>query len=89
VLWRQVITDMAASSHGQRLTFMLAGWSPWILMALGLICSVPVAVQRWRDRDGRFYSNGSNAWAGWGVTLYILGFGLAAQVGQIHSLHSS
>jgi hypothetical protein len=89
VLWRHVIADMAAASHGQRLSFMLAGWSPWLLMGLGLICAIPVWIERWRDRDGRFYSAGTSAWAGWGVTLYILGFGLAAQVGQIHGLHSA
>ena len=56
---------------------------------LGLLCAIPVAVAHWRDREGRFYSTGSAAWSGWGVTLYVLGFGLASQVAQIHGLHSS
>ena len=52
-------------------------------MALGLLCFVPVAVEGWRDRDRRFYRAGTGAWFGWGVTLYLLGFGLASQVAQI------
>ena len=35
------------------------------------------------DRDRRFYGPGSAAWVGWGISLYLLGFGLATQVAQI------
>jgi hypothetical protein len=31
---------------------------------------------------------GTGAWAGWGVTLYLLGFALATQVAQIHAQHA-
>jgi hypothetical protein len=89
VLWRHVIADLAEGMRGQRWTVVVAGWAPWALMVLGLACAIPVAIERWRTRDGRFYSQGAAAWTGWGVTLYILGFGLATQVAQIHGLHSA
>lgn len=88
VLWRHVIADVAAGTRGAQFAVALVGWAPWLLMALGVLCAVPIAVERWRQRDRRFYGSGANAWAAWGVTLYILGFGLATQVAQIHALHS-
>jgi hypothetical protein len=86
VLWRDVIADIAAATADQRVSFMILGWMPWALMALGLGCAVPVAVERRRSRAGRFYTAGSGAWQGWGVTLYLLGFALATQVAQIHGI---
>lgn len=85
VLWHDVVADIARATD-QRLSFQLLGWAPWVLMALGVLCAVPVAVERWRSRDGRFHTAGTGAWTGWGVTLYLLGFGLATQVAQIHGI---
>jgi hypothetical protein len=45
-----------------------------------------VAASHLRDPDRRFARRGTNAWAGWGVTLYLLGFALATQVAQIAEL---
>ena len=56
------------------------GWTPWVLMALGLACFIPVAVEALRDPERRFVRRGTDAWSGWGVSLYLLGFGLATQV---------
>ena len=84
-LWHDVVADIAQVS---RLDAMLvAGWAPWVLMALGLLCTVPVAVERRRSRGGRFHRPGSGAWVGWGVSLYLLGFLLAMQVARIHGLN--
>jgi hypothetical protein len=82
VLWHQVIGDIA-SEFSFSANYLVTGWTPWLLMALGLGCFVPVAVADLRDRERRFYRPGSGAWMGWGVTLYLLGFGLATQVAQI------
>jgi heme/copper-type cytochrome/quinol oxidase subunit 1 len=82
VLWHQVIGDIA-SEFSFDARYLVTGWSPWLLMALGLACFVPVALADLRDRERRFYRRGTGAWAGWGVTLYVLGFGLATQVSQI------
>lgn len=88
LLWRDVIADIAAATADQSTTVVIVGWAPWVLMALGVLCVIPVALERWRSRGGRFHSAGTGAWTGWGVTLYLLGFGLATQVAQIHGLHA-
>ncbi|MCW3009801.1 MAG: hypothetical protein JWO90_205 [Solirubrobacterales bacterium] len=87
-LWHDVVADIAAASSGGLDTATLVGWAPWVLMALGLLCAVPILVEHLRDRDRRFHRPGTGAWVGWGVSLYLMGFGLATQVAQIHGLHS-
>ena len=82
VLWHGVIGDIA-SQFDFSLKYLVTGWSPWLLMLFGLACFVVVAVHDLRNRDRRFYAAGTGAWFGWGVTLYLLGFGLATQVAQI------
>lgn len=61
----------------------LLGWAPWTLMALGLLFFVPVAVSAGGDPESRWYPRARNAYAGWGITLYVLGFCLATQVAQL------
>lgn len=87
VLWHDVIADIAAASEDVDTEFVV-GWAPWVLMALGLLCWLPIAIEYLRDRTGRFHRRGSGAWAGWGISLYLLGFALATQVAQIHDLHA-
>jgi hypothetical protein len=82
VLWHDLVIEIAGSFQLEW-TYLVSGWTPWVLMTLGLLCFIPVAVGELRDRDGRFYRAGTAAWSGWGVTLYILGFALATQVAQI------
>ena len=82
LLWHRVIGDIA-SEFEVNATYLLTGWSPWVLMGLGLACFVQVWVIDRRDRDRRFYGNATGAWFGGGVTLDLLGFWLASQVAQI------
>ena len=82
VLWHRVIADIAGEFRLDA-GYLITGWSPWVLMTLGLLCFVPVAVEDLRDRDRRFHRPGTGAWMGWAVTLYLLGFALATQVAQI------
>jgi hypothetical protein len=82
VLWHSTIGDIA-SQFDFSLKYFVTGWSPWVLMLLGLSCFAVVAAHDLRDRDRRFYAAGTGAWFGWGITLYLLGFGLATQVAQI------
>ena len=81
-LWHCVVADIAGEFRLDA-QYLITGWSPWVLMALGLACFVPVALEDWRDRDRRFHHAGTGAWLGWAVTLYLLGFALATQVAQI------
>jgi len=82
VLFGRVVGDIA-SDFRLELDYLVTGWAPWVLMALGLACAIPVALADLRDRERRFHARGTGAWVGWGVTLYLLGFGLATQVAQI------
>jgi hypothetical protein len=82
VLWHRVIADIASEFRLEP-TYLITGWTCWALMALGLACALPPALERRRDRERRFYHRGTGAWYGWGVTLYLLGFALATQVAQI------
>jgi hypothetical protein len=81
-LWHGTVRAIAADFR-MDLDYLVTGWSPWVLMALGLLCFVPVAAREWRDPDRRFPARGTGAWSGWGVTLYVCGFLLATQVSQI------
>jgi hypothetical protein len=82
VLWHRVIADIA-SEFQLDLRYLVTGWSPWVLMGLGLACLATAGVIDWRTRDRRFYGPTGTAWVGWGVSLYVLGFALATQVAQI------
>jgi hypothetical protein len=82
LLWHRVI---GAIAEGFKLDFkyLISEWSPWALIAAGLLLFVPVVVSAGRDPDSRFYPRARGAYMGWGVTLYILGVVLASQVAQI------
>jgi hypothetical protein len=81
-LWYDVVLDIWAAFEMRPHWFL--GWTPWVLMALGLGFFVPVAVSAGADPEGRFYPRARNAYAGWGISLYLLGFLLAWQVARIH-----
>jgi hypothetical protein len=82
LLWRHVVAGIASEFHLE-VRYLVAGWAPWVLMALGLVCLLIAGVMDWRNRDRRFYGPTGAAWAGWGLSLYLLGFALATQVAQI------
>ncbi|MFL5856068.1 MAG: hypothetical protein ACJ77L_04880, partial [Solirubrobacteraceae bacterium] len=64
--------------------YLLTGWSGYGLIAAGLVFMVPVVVSIGRSPASRLYPRSRNAYAGWGITLYLLGCALATQVAQIH-----
>lgn len=82
LLWHGVVAGIAAAFRLD-LRYLIAGWAPWVLMVAGLLCLATAWVVDWRQRSRRFYGPGGAAWAGWGISLYLLGFGLATQVAQI------
>ena len=84
-LWHHVI-GVILGEFEFSLRYFATALMPWILMVLGVLCAIPLAVSELRDRERRFHRAGGHAWAGWGVTLYLLGFGLASQVAQITEL---
>jgi CHASE2 domain-containing sensor protein len=82
VLWHRVVANLIAAFRLDA-RYLIGGWSPWVLMAFGLGCVATAGIIDWRQRDRRFYAPGGAAWAAWGISLYLLGFGLATQVAQI------
>jgi hypothetical protein len=88
VLWWRVIVDIA-SQFQLSLHYFLSEWTPWALIVAGLLFLVPVAWSAGRDPDSRWYPRGRNAYAGWGITLYLLGLGLATQVASIWAVSTS
>lgn len=85
VFWWRVVADIAASWH-PNLHYFLTEWTPWALIVFGLLFLVPVAWSAGRDPESRWYPRARNAYAGWGVTLYLLGVILASQVAQLWAL---
>ena len=81
LLWRRTVQAIATEFELEP-TYLVTGWSPWVLMALGLLFSL-AALARLAAGRRRFYGAAPTAWAGWGITLYLLGFALATQVSQI------
>jgi hypothetical protein len=81
VLWHRAIGLIAAAFTIKASYF--TGLAPWLLMLAGLLFFVPVAWSAGRSPDSRWYPRARNAYAGWGITLYLLGFALATQVAQI------
>jgi hypothetical protein len=84
-LWHGVIL---AEARSFRLNWgYVSGMTPWLLMAAAILCFLPVAVSAGLSPASRYYPRGRNAFLGWGSTLYVLGFGLATQVGQMMAAH--
>jgi hypothetical protein len=63
----------------------LTGWLPWALLAGGLAFLLPVAYSAGMHPESRFFPRARGAYAGWGITLYLLGFLLAWQVASVQS----
>jgi hypothetical protein len=61
----------------------LTGWLPWALLCGGLAFLLPVAWSAGMNPESRWFPRARAAYAGWGVTLYLLGFLLAWQVARI------
>ena len=87
LLFHRLVADIAAEFRLD-LRYLVAEWSPWILLAIGLAFLAPVAFTAGRNAESRWYPRARNAYAGWGITLYLLGMALATQVAAIAGLSS-
>jgi hypothetical protein len=86
VLWHRAIGAIA-SDFRLDLDYLVTGWTAYILIALGLLFLAPVVVSIGRHPESRYYPRSRNAYAGWGITLYLLGVALASQVAAVTSVH--
>ena len=87
VLWHDAIGLLASDFH-VNVRYLITGWLGYGLIAAGLLCLIPVLLSIGRKPDTRFYPQYRNAWAGWGVSFYLLGVALAVQVAAIANGYS-
>jgi len=85
LLFHRVIIDIAREFRLD-LRYLME-WAPWVLLVLGLAFLLPVAYSSGLDPDSRYFPRFRRAYAGWGITLYLLGIALATQVASIYDLH--
>jgi hypothetical protein len=77
-LWHEAIAAIAADFRLE--LGYLTGWTGFALIATGLVFLVPVVCSARLSPASRLYPRFRNAYMGWGVSLYVLGLGLASQV---------
>lgn len=86
LMWRRSIEAIASDFRFEP-EYLVTGWTGYALIGLGLLFFVPVLVSIGRSPESRLYPRGRNAYAGWGVSLYLLGLILASQVAAVTGLH--
>jgi hypothetical protein len=79
LLWHRAIA-VVASDFRLELDYLLTGWLGYGLIAGGLLLLLPVVWSAGLRPGNRLYPRFRNAYMGWGVSLYIMGFAVAAQV---------
>jgi hypothetical protein len=79
VLWHRAIATVA-SDFRLDFGYLVTGWTGYALIALGLLFMLPVAFSAGRNPGSRLYPRFRNAYMGWGVSLYLMGFAVAVEV---------
>lgn len=82
VLWHRAFR-VIASDFRLEANYLISGWTGYTLIGLGLAFLFPVLLSIGRNPESRLYPRSREAYLGWGVSLYLLGLVLAAQVAQI------
>lgn len=82
VIWRQAI-GAVATDFSWNLEYLVMGWTGYFLIFAGLLFMLPVVMSIGLTPENRLYPRSRNAYAGWGITLYLLGCAVATQVAQI------
>ena len=79
LLWHRAMAAVA-SDFRMDAGYLLTGWLGYGLIALGLLCLLPVVWSAGRNPGSRLYPRLRNAYMGWGMSLYLMGFAVAAEV---------
>jgi hypothetical protein len=80
-LYYDVVAVLAAQPRLE--VAYLSGWVPWALLVAGLLFLLPVAWSAGMSPESRWFPRARAAYAGWGISLYLLGLLLAWQVSRI------
>ena len=88
VLWHRAI-GIIASDFRLEAEYLVTGWTGYGLIALGLVFFVPVVLSIGRTPESRLYPRSRNAYAGWGISLYLMGIPLASQVAAVTRGHAA
>jgi hypothetical protein len=86
LLWHRAMATIAQDFRVEW-GYLVTGWTGYTLIALGLLFCVPVVVSIGRSPESRLYPRSRNAYAAWGITLYLLGIALASQVAAVTRVH--
>jgi hypothetical protein len=78
-LWHHAVATIATDFRFDA-SYLVTGWTGYGLITLGLLLLLPVAFSSGRNPESRLYPRLRNAYMGWGLSLYIMGFVLASQV---------
>ena len=84
VVFGQTVRD-AATDFRIEFNYLVSGWAPWFLIAVGILCFVPVVVSIGRSAYSRWSlaPGVRTAYEIWGATLYLLGVLLLTQTSQV------
>jgi hypothetical protein len=82
LLWHRAM-GLIASDFRLDLGYLVTGWTGYALIGAGLLFCVPVVLSIGRNPEHRLYPRSRNAYAGWGISLYLLGLALASQVAAV------
>jgi hypothetical protein len=81
-LWHRAISIIATDFRVEA-EYLVTGWTGYTLIGLGLLFMLPVVWSIGRRPESRFYPRSRNAYAAWGICLYLLGVMLASQVATV------
>jgi hypothetical protein len=84
LLWHRVLHDVLVSFHWS-LSYAAGELAPWLLLAAGVACLVPVAASCGLHPESRLYPRGRRAYFIWGIVLYLLGIVLVVQMYDLWS----
>ena len=85
-LWHRAFS-IIASDFRLETEYLVTGWTGYSLIGLGLLFMVPVVLSIGRRPESRLYPRSRNAYAAWGISLYLLGIILASQVAAVARVH--
>jgi hypothetical protein len=86
-LWHRALS-VIASDFRLDTGYLVTGWTGYALIALGLLFMAPVVWSIGKRPGTRFYPRSRNAYAAWGVCLYLLGIVLASQVAAVAGVNA-